>query len=36
MDLKIVAIALVKQAVLLTRNQRNFGKITALQTEDWT
>ena len=36
MDLKIAAIALVKQAVLLTRNQKDFGKITSLQIEDWT
>jgi tRNA(fMet)-specific endonuclease VapC len=36
MDLKIAAIALVQQAVVLTRNQRDFGKIVGLQIEDWT
>jgi tRNA(fMet)-specific endonuclease VapC len=36
MDLKIAAIALVQQAVVLTRNQRDFAKIVGLQIEDWT
>ncbi len=36
MDLKIAAIALVNNAILLTRNQADFGQIVELQTEDWT
>lgn len=36
MDLKIASIALVNQAVLLTRNISDFGRITALPIEDWT
>jgi tRNA(fMet)-specific endonuclease VapC len=36
MDFKIAAIALVQQAVVLTRNQRDFAKIVGLQIEDWT
>jgi tRNA(fMet)-specific endonuclease VapC len=35
MDLKIAAIAITEQATLLTRNHRDFGQITALQSEDW-
>lgn len=35
MDLKIAAIAIVQSAILLTRNQRDFGQITTLQSEDW-
>jgi tRNA(fMet)-specific endonuclease VapC len=35
MDLKIAAIAITNKAILLTRNQQDFGRITSLQTEDW-
>ena len=35
MDLKIAAIAITNQAILLTRNQRDFSQITSLQSEDW-
>jgi tRNA(fMet)-specific endonuclease VapC len=36
MDLKIAAIAIVNQALLLTRNTRDFGQIQNLAIEDWT
>ncbi len=36
MDLKIVSIALVNQAVVLTRNSRDFGQVADLSIEDWT
>jgi len=36
MDLKIASVALVNQAVVLTRNDRDFGKIAGLSVEDWT
>lgn len=35
MDLKIAAIAITQQAMLLMRNSRDFGQITTLQSEDW-
>jgi len=36
MDLKIAAIALSHDAILLTRNLRDFSKIPNLHAEDWT
>ena len=36
MDLKIAAIALTNNAILLTRNQSDFGQIIELQTENWS
>jgi tRNA(fMet)-specific endonuclease VapC len=36
MDLKIAAIAITQRARLLTRNQRDFGQISNLSSEDWT
>lgn len=36
MDLKIAAIALSHQATLLTRNAKDFNKISTLKIEDWT
>lgn len=35
-DLKIAAITLVNDAILLTQNERDFRNITGLKTEDWT
>ncbi|MBV9388743.1 MAG: type II toxin-antitoxin system VapC family toxin [Chroococcidiopsidaceae cyanobacterium CP_BM_ER_R8_30] len=36
MDLKIAAIALTNNAILLTRNQSDFGQIVELRTKDWS
>jgi tRNA(fMet)-specific endonuclease VapC len=36
MDLKIAAIVLVNNAILLTRNGSDFGQIIELQIEDWS
>jgi tRNA(fMet)-specific endonuclease VapC len=36
MDARVAAIALSRQLILLTRNHRDFGKVTDLMIEDWT
>ena len=36
MDLKIAAIVITNKAILLTRNQSDFGQIAGLRIEDWT
>jgi tRNA(fMet)-specific endonuclease VapC len=35
-DLRIASIVLSQNAILLTRNQRDFSKVPNLRTEDWT
>ena len=35
-DLKIAAIVLAHDALLLSRNRKDFGKILGLKVEDWT
>jgi tRNA(fMet)-specific endonuclease VapC len=36
MDLKIAAISLTNNALLLTRNKSDFGQILELRIEDWS
>lgn len=35
-DLKIAAVSLANNIVLLTRNRRDFGRIPGLQIDDWS
>jgi tRNA(fMet)-specific endonuclease VapC len=35
MDLKIAAIALTRDATVLTRNLKDFSRVPGLRVEDW-
>ena len=36
MDLRIAAIALTQDSLLLSRNRKDFSRVPALRVEDWT